>query len=521
MTTDAPDSQVCLTVMTENDNDTNAGLACVVDTSQGLEHVLGQISSTVGFDVDKLSLLVYRDGIAVTTPDVKDTQALTNDSVVKAVKREATPPSSMRSEEGEDSEVQVVSGNDSSNIEDPPTLLGKFKVGTKVRKLFDIIGWNNGKIVAVDAENQRYKLFYSCGGIEFISFEDPQMGEIVLRGRTRGVEAGQQDSFYDSSSDVEESAPKKNLDLYTRTRHESTPLLTDKQRQELQGIEISLKGFVSYLERKEGLCDSNVKGCQRQVGKLAAGEGISYQGWPAGILFRPTSLDMSSNFHQLWIDAKAHETKYGQDRSGLVLKTPVQKLEAYQHYYFHNVLNSKQDLDSQADGSRKRNASDLGTEDDDGFELSDNDGEDYEAEGVTRRMSNEMKRARHQAGSLSSEQRKSLIGMDLDVRDLEKFLIQEEGLSDFMVGRYIRFAQKLSLGEGVLSRDWPDDVLFHSRKVDMSEDFQQLLEEYKNHESRYSQSPFVRKYMIPLCHKLQRYQRSCFNLKTQHQEITI
>ena len=328
MTTTA---EIRLTVMTDNDDSpSNVGEACIVDPSQGLEHVIDIVSATVGFDVERLDLLIYSGDRVVTDPRIKDPKELTDGCTVRAVMRQGmlSPSNSMAegrefmqeptvtytlAEPAADPSSEPAAAAPTHSLIEPPTdtsvvpstdptidspvvpqtdpaglptnnapaepinvpsTPGSFAVGTKVRKLFDIIGWNNGQIVGVDEEHKRYKLFYSCGGVEYISFEDPQMSEIVLRGRTRGREVAAQSSFYDSGSDVEESTSKKKVKK-VRTRHNDKPLLSEAQRQQLKGIEISLPGYARYLVQGEGLCESNVKCCTRQVGKLAAGEGIS------------------------------------------------------------------------------------------------------------------------------------------------------------------------------------------------------------------------------------------------------
>ena len=225
-------------------------------------------------------------------------------------------------------------------------------------------------------------------------------------------------------------------------------------------------------------------------------------------------MDMSTNFHQCWEDAKEHENKNGPDRSGLVVRIPLQKLEAYQHEFYHKKF-SKQG----PDGSGKRKVDDVdGAEGDDGID--DNDA----PYGNPVRRSTESKRIRRQPPSgdvipLTFEERISLRGFDLSLSDFEKYLIQEEGLSDFMCSRYRRIVAKLKSTEGVSSRDWPDGVVFHPRPVDLSEDFHQLQQEYRTHEERHGQSPFIRKYMMPLTQKLSRYQRSCYDKSSRQDEL--
>ena len=76
MTTTA---EIRLTVMTDNDDSpSNVGEACIVDPSQGLEHVIDIVSATVGFDVERLDLLIYSGDRVVSDPRVKDPKELTD-----------------------------------------------------------------------------------------------------------------------------------------------------------------------------------------------------------------------------------------------------------------------------------------------------------------------------------------------------------------------------------------------------------------------------------------------------------
>ena len=142
-----------------------------------------------------------------------------------------------------------------------------------------------------------------------------------------------------------------------------------------------------------------------------------YHGWKNGTVdFRPPAMDMSANFHQCWEDAKEHENKNGADRSGLVVRIPLQKLEAYQHEFYHKKF-SKQG----PGGSGKRKVDDVdGAEGDDGID--DNDA----PYGNPVRRSTESKRIRRQPPSgdvipLTFEERISLRGFDLSLSDFEKY----------------------------------------------------------------------------------------------------
>ena len=73
-----------------------------------------------------------------------------------------------------------------------------------------------------------------------------------------------------------------------------------------------LEQFECYWKGR--LSDGAYKQILRQVRKLSKGEGISYVKWPVDVCFhRDQSIDMSTDFEQLYQKAHEYERKYGRD----------------------------------------------------------------------------------------------------------------------------------------------------------------------------------------------------------------
>lgn len=98
------------------------------------------------------------------------------------------------------------------------------------------------------------------------------------------------------------------------------------------------------------------------------------------------------------------------------------------------------------------------------------------------------KARRKQAPSLTEEERSKLHCIEINVEDVEEYLIHEEEMSQANVKSVIRQVRKLHSGEGVTYKPWGDDVVFCPRPLkDLGEDFRYLREEAKAFESEYGE----------------------------------
>jgi hypothetical protein len=95
---------------------------------------------------------------------------------------------------------------------------------------------------------------------------------------------------------------------------------------------------------------------------------------------------------------------------------------------------------------------------------------------------------RKQAPSLTEEERSKLHRIEINVEDVEEYLINEEGMSQANVRSVIRQVRKLQSGEGVTYTPWGSDVVFCPRPLkDLGEDFRYLREEAKAFESEHGE----------------------------------
>eukprot|EP00978_Attheya_sp_CCMP212_P029657 scaffold106045_cov56-Attheya_sp.AAC.1 len=95
---------------------------------------------------------------------------------------------------------------------------------------------------------------------------------------------------------------------------------------------------------------------------------------------------------------------------------------------------------------------------------------------------------RKQAPALTEEERSKLQCIEINVEDVEEYLINEEEMSQANVKSVIRQVRKLQSGEGVTYKPWGSNVVFCPRPLkDLGEDFRHLREEAKAFESEYGQ----------------------------------
>lgn len=95
---------------------------------------------------------------------------------------------------------------------------------------------------------------------------------------------------------------------------------------------------------------------------------------------------------------------------------------------------------------------------------------------------------RKQAPSLTEEERSKLHGIEINVEDVEEYLINEEQMSQANVKSVIRQVRRLQSGEGVTYKWWGSDVVFCPRPLkDLGEDFRYLIEEAKAFELEYGE----------------------------------
>ena len=166
-----------LAVMKDDNNkgcgefDTKRNVLCLVDISKGLGPVLQQVSSEVGYEVIRLTTLIFKDGLVVGTSSVTDVQSLEELAVVFAVKCQRietsnkAPRARITAKDNKGGRNKFQDEGVHSN--------GAYSVGFQVWKYFgENRGWLNGKIVSIDHGAQTYEIHFSDGHDRIVGMDD-------------------------------------------------------------------------------------------------------------------------------------------------------------------------------------------------------------------------------------------------------------------------------------------------------------------------------------------------------------
>jgi hypothetical protein len=155
--------------------------------------------------------------------------------------------------------------------------------------------------------------------------------------------------YYDDSGRLLKQARTFRTGVTSKLVHQQHQF-TDEERQKLQNVPDWLEEMHHFLlrvphgggRRSNGsVCSNdNARSVMRQVQRLVAGVGITYQHWPEGIVFYPnTSVTLQMNLEEVYNQAVAFEQQYGRDKgNGWLLRHPIRKMELFQQYKLQELL---------------------------------------------------------------------------------------------------------------------------------------------------------------------------------------
>ena len=212
-------------------NATHNNVLCLVDISKGLGPVLQQVSSEVGYEVIRLTMLIFnKDGLVVGTSSVTDVQSLEELAVVFAVKCQRIETSNKA---GREKITAKDSHRGQKMLEDEAVNSnGSYRVGTKVWKYFgENRGWLNGKIISIDDRAQTYLIRFSDGYDRIVGVDDqhiqltPGQNNSKNKRKLREVPT----NAYHQAQDTKVDAKKKRMVVKKGTLDDTQTTTTEEE----------------------------------------------------------------------------------------------------------------------------------------------------------------------------------------------------------------------------------------------------------------------------------------------------
>jgi hypothetical protein len=106
-------------------------------------------------------------------------------------------------------------------------------------------------------------------------------------------------------------------------KHSTATPLSKQERQRLENLPDWTQEMETYLLQVEGISVDNCKQVMRQVGKMAAGIGISYHHWGTNVFAKGRSIGLTEDFPELNDEAVEFENDHGKDLgNGRCTRTP-------------------------------------------------------------------------------------------------------------------------------------------------------------------------------------------------------
>lgn len=264
--------------------------------------------------------------------------------------------------------------------------------------------------------------------------------------------------------------------------------ITEEERKALEKYEI-VSGMNEWLEKVVKVSKNNQRNVIRKVEMLCAGDGLSVSTWLDGISFMNGSkVNLSMDFDDMLNEAKEWEAKYGRDPgNGWALKHPIMYLAKYQKYILEEKLRNPVCQSEQSafvpttPESNKQQQS-----------HSESEAEpilSFPASPAREKQQSAKPESQEMPLEVTEEELVALENHEV-VNDMREWLEKVVKATDETQKTVLEKVEKLCDGAGLQISTWPDDVSFmEGYEVNLSMDFDHMLNETKAQEAKYGQDP--------------------------------